>query len=166
MRETEHLQEQPKQVHLGLFLWFEAIWTTFRKPVTDWVYTRTRTRTAGNTEPRPDPRPNTPRKKYAVRPHPHSDLNCFRFAHSAEATYAQACLRRKGCFCFRQRCWMGNVFTSLLNSIARHYISALGTHGLYHCGHGPLSLDIRGSPQEIADHLSFAPPSSHLRYLN
>ena len=34
--------------------------------------------------------------------------NCFRFAHSAEATYAQACLRRKGCFCFRQRCWMGN----------------------------------------------------------
>ena len=65
MRETEHLQEQPKQVHLGLFLWFEAIWTTFRKPVTDWVYTRTRTRTrtAGNTEPRPDPRPNTPRKK-------------------------------------------------------------------------------------------------------
>ena len=33
---------------------------------------------------------------------------CFRFAHSAEATHALACLRRKGCFCFRQRFWMGN----------------------------------------------------------
>ena len=28
MQETEHLQEQPKQVHCSVFLWFEPDWTT------------------------------------------------------------------------------------------------------------------------------------------
>ena len=71
MQETEQLQERPKRVYCGLFLWFEANWAIFGNPVPPG---KPDTKTTETFDPDPTPDPTRAGKKYAVRPHPHSDV--------------------------------------------------------------------------------------------